>query len=295
MSETKETKRRVSKATKRVRTIRNMVMMALICVLMLSAATYAWFTLSSSAKITNLTMTVGEESGLLIAEDTDRAGTGAAGTYGSTLVFGEGSGYSTNYKLNGALLPATVETDGKLYSPVYNDAGEVSDIEEADAIMADTSADGNYYCYKTSFYMKVEGDVGVDVKLADTTLNGDAKTVPTGGTYVLNANDGIGAKAIRIRISDGTNTIIYQPLSDWSKPAGVYNFATDSRTVKNTITATDIQNKLGIFTTQNGKLAISTTGTRITLEIWLEGTDDCCVDEIKAKDIIGQLVFEIDQ
>ena len=72
MKESSGKTKKQSKGVKRARSMRNVVMMVLICALMLSAATYAWFTLSTSAKVANLSMTVGEETSLLIAPDLTR-------------------------------------------------------------------------------------------------------------------------------------------------------------------------------------------------------------------------------
>ena len=92
MKESSGKTKKPSKGVRRARSMRNVVMMVLVCALMLSAATYAWFTLSKNAKVANLTMQVGEETSLMIAPDTDKTGNaGKAGIYGSTLSFGENS------------------------------------------------------------------------------------------------------------------------------------------------------------------------------------------------------------
>ena len=102
----KRQKNIVQKAKK----IRSMVMMSLLCILMLSAATYAWFSLSNTAKVSNLTMTVGDVTGLQIAPDEN----GHAGTFGSSIDF------ST---ITGKLLPATSQDGKNFFKPYYNEDG----------------------------------------------------------------------------------------------------------------------------------------------------------------------------
>ena len=140
--ETKKTKSLTQKAKK----IRSIIMMTLLCVLMMSAATYAWFTLSNTAKATNLTMTVGDTTGLQIAPDT---GTGA-GTFGSSITFND---------IKGTILPATTSNGINFFKPIYGDDGEVSSTEATteylDEKNTDTNKEGYYIQY--TFYLKSLG------------------------------------------------------------------------------------------------------------------------------------------
>lgn len=303
MNETKN-KKKVSKGVKRARSMRNMIMMVLVCVLMLSAATYAWFTLSETARITNLTMTVGQETGLLIAPDTsvstrtERNAAGTAGTYSGVLEFKTAGTEGDGYDISGVLLPGTLTANGTdVQAPDYNTNGEVSGLKNADAISDTTGATTTGHVYKTSFFMRTTDPANVSVKLKGATLNGDASTVPgDGGTYVLNASNATyGATAIRIKLSDGTNSIVYRPLDGYTNQNADMTAAADVRDVKTTVTPTDVQALDGSFGVTQGSLEITPTGNRIFMEIWLEGTDTYCVNEIMADQIIGQLEFEVVQ
>ncbi len=303
-----------TKTTKQLRKIRNTVMMVLICVLLLSTATYAWFSVSSTAKVTNLTMTVGSEQGLQIAPDENKSGNGTPGTYSSELEFAADENDTTStYYIAKPLLPATMlATDSSIQKPVYTD-GDVTAVEavESDEILKDgETEDGKYYYYTTTFYLKTTGESNVNVKLAESSLTetyklqNDATEIT--GTYILNylentsdAATQVGAKALRIRLvsaADDTE-IIYQPLSDFT-PTGQLSMATDARGNATTagVEPTNVQLQDGTFDSakNDGYITVTPDGTRITMEIWLEGTDDCCADEIMAQDIIGQLSFEID-
>lgn len=292
MSETRN-KKKVSKGVRRARSMRNMIMMVLVCVLMLSAATYAWFTLSNTAKVANLTMKVGEETSLMIAPDISKSTSdGKAGTYGSVLEFG------SDYKIKYALQPATM-TDAGIQSPVYDETGtKVTSVAAttAENIMTDSSTSdaGKFYCYKTTFFLKTAGNADVKVKLKGSNLtNTYGEPASKDGTYIVNktASD-MGARAIRIKLSAGDTSIIYEPLKGYTLPEGTYEKATDESGVS-VVTATNVQGTDGQFSTDTGRLTVKTTDTRVTMEVWLEGTDACCVNQIMADDILGQLAFEV--
>lgn len=300
MKESSGKTKKLSKGVRRARSMRNVVMMVLVCVLMLSAATYAWFTLSKNARVASLSMSVGEESSLMIAPDTDRKGT--PGNYGNVLEFGSDLGTGvTTYKIKYALQPATVDTNQIVYSPDYDDTGlKVDGVNVVDEgnYMKDTSDNGSekYYCYETTFYLKTAGKKPVNVQLQATKLD-DTYTEPsTGGTYILNENaENHAAAAIRISLSDtSNNTIVYEPLSnDHYKSTDVVESAEDTRTTKKTIVTTSAQESNGSIPTQSTKLSVSPDGTRITMRIWLEGTDSECVNQIMGSDIAGQIAFEV--
>ena len=299
MKESSGKTKKPSKGVKRARSLRNVVMMVLICALMLSAATYAWFTLSKNAKVADLTMQVGEETSLMIAPDTDKTGNaGKAGTYGSTLSFGEGS--DGDYYIEFALQPATMKDDGKIYKPTYSDDGNtvtgVGTTTDANIMTdASTSDTGAFYCYKTTFFLKTAGnkEVKIQLKAPDKTMTAYAAPENGVGTYLINKTpDDMGAGAIRIKLSDGTNSIVYEPLSDYSLPSGTYESAEDKSGVT-PIATTNVQKADGTFEKQEKTLTVQTTDTRITMEVWLEGTDSCCVNQIMADQIMGQLVFEV--
>lgn len=303
MKESSGKTKKTSKGVKRARSMRNVVMMVLICALMLSAATYAWFTLSDTARITNLTMTVGEESSLLIAEDLQQAqAAGRPGEYKGSLVFGT-DGTNNTYELKGTLLPASLESaSGDIKKPDYNDLGQVkTDLLELTSsdIMLDSSEEGDFYCYKTTFYLKNGGseeEIQVQLKAPTSEISGNTKgtQAASDGTYMINKANEIGASAIRIRFTDeDSHVIIYEPLYDTENTAASES-AQDLNENRTVAASTDIQKYTGAFTSNDrGKLTVTNTGTRITMEVWLEGTDDLCCNEVMADVISGQIAFEV--
>lgn len=327
MNEKKKQKEKTKSITKKAKKMRSIVMMSLLCVLMLSAATYAWFTLSKTAKVANLTMTVGEATGLQIAPDAGANGGHTPGTYSGVLTFGDdGTTFGTDgkYKITGKLLPATT-TDGKdINKPKYNTDGEVMGVEDIDAadILTNTTtntAEEGYY-YETTFYLKTLGSTATNVvlKASTTALPSDGKVTATysnTGTYVLsndingakNTTNYLGSRAIRISLTDAAGTtLVYEPNCNVVGIEGTQAaYATDENGNKVSMTAvttTSAQSSSGGWMTSSdsgwveGKqtkyLNVKTDDTLITMRIWIEGTDNECVNEISLDDIIAQLQFE---
>lgn len=287
---------------KKAKKMRSMIMMMLLCVLMLSAATYAWFTLSNTAKISNLTMTVGEATGLQIAKDTGTGSAHTPGTYSSVLNFEDG--VDPNYKITGLLLPATT-TDGQTFlMPVYDEDGKVSGSKAADKHLTNATSqatDEGYY-YETTFYLKALGENSIHIKLKDgATLpnTGIAENSNTAtGTYVLAKNGStknkgyLGSQAIRISLTAGTNTLVYEPNSDVHGSSGM-SAALANGVSFSPVASTSVQISTGAFSSQSKYLTLAgNTDTLVTMRIWIEGTDDDCVNEISLNDIIAQLMFE---
>lgn len=193
-SKSTETKKKVSrKVTKRQRNLRNTIMMAGLSVVLLSGATYAWFTLSNTAKITNLSLGVAKSSGLLIAPANDN-GDVDSDNYGTILEL-----EMTNEQA--VLLPATLAdlngnngTNYVMCKPIY--AGEegkvtlLSEITASDKVLKDSDVSGDAasegYYYEKDFYLRVNADGTYDITLKAGTFE-DNKA--TGGTYVGEKND----------------------------------------------------------------------------------------------------------
>ena len=87
------------------------------------------------------------------------------------------------------------------------------------------------------------------------------------------------------------NSIVYEPLSDATISGTTDSAKDDSEAVA--ITSTDKQATDGTINPRSGRLEIQTTDTKITMQVWLEGTDPQCVNQIMADQIVGQLAFEV--
>ena len=286
--ETKKTKSLTQKAKK----IRSIIMMSLLCVLMMSAATYAWFTLSNTAKATNLTMTVGDTSGLQIAPDD--------GTTEEQLKFGSSIEFAD---VKGKLLPATT-TDGESFlKPDYDDDGSVkTTLLEVDANEylpmdnAETEKEGYYILY--TFWLR---SLGTDSSVKLVEGNGTST-----GTYVVyNKPDNqssdpavSGAGAVRMSFvssKDSTKKVaIFEPNKDLPTPEGLKagtDWALDNST-GTALTPTVSQASNGTIESNASIIELKAdTPTKITLYVWIEGKDPQCVNQISAQSLKGQLVF----
>lgn len=290
-----ENEKKKKKIVKKAKKVRGIVMMTLLCVLMMSAATYAWFTLSKTAKLANLTMTVGDVTGLQIAEDK-----------GTTPVESDWKGTIEGGTFVGKLLPATTTNGIDMLKPEYDDNGAVKSTVAADTKITKNSLSSDEgYWIETSFYLRARGeDAGTtNIKLANGENIGNngiwSEDVNVNskynGTYVLSKNvistDILPGAAVRISLQKNTenSTKVFEPNSSYNTNATYV--ATDNRDNKGVITSDVTQDMSGacseavILTLNNNE------ATKITLRIWIEGGDPQCGNEISAKDIITQLKF----
>ena len=287
--ETKKSKSLVKKAKK----IRSMIMMTLLCVLMMSAATYAWFTLSNTAKATNLTMTVGDVSGLQIAEDNEGA-TPSDDAWKAMIDVG---------KFEGTLLPATT-TDGiDILKPKYATDGTVEAVEatnENEKLTKKSTQGSEGYYVEYSFWLRATGaDQGTTTVQLDKgeNLNGGvySESANSEGTYSLSLKKGINdvlpSAAVRISLINNGTAKVYEPNTNFEPAAKIY--ALDKRNVK-TAKSSDVQQNVdGTFKSSNSNVLTlnNNEATKITLKLWLEGTDGQCGNDIAAQDIKTQLKF----
>lgn len=294
--ETKKTKSLTQKAKK----IRSVVMMTLLCVLLMSAATYAWFTLSNTSKVSNMTMTVGDVTGLQVADVTD-----ANNTNGPTQE-SEWVAATKAVTFKGKLLPAHSDDGISIYEPVYDESGAVSSLSgtaSTKKLTRTSEANDEGYFVEHTFWIRAQGPNGGKTKVQldkGENLNSGIYEENTGkkaaGTYSLSKAPGkngiLPSAAVRISLSAaGGSTKIFEPNSDFDSVATEKATDNSQKNVPaNTITQSYTSGEITstdkiVFELENNK------ATLITLRLWLEGVDQQCGNEISAKDIISQLKF----
>lgn len=288
--ETKKTKSLTQKAKK----IRSIIMMTLLCVLMMSAATYAWFTLSNTAKVSNMTMTVGDATGLQVADFTsgDTNGPQNENMWGSA---------TSEATFKGKLLPAYSENGKDIYEPVYSDTdGSVTSIAGTNTSKCLTASsvesDEGYYVEHV-FWIRAQGADGgkTDVQLtkgegfSDGIYSESAKGTYSLSKEVTNANI-LPSAAVRISLINGDSATIFEPNSNYNTAATA--IAKDN-TGKTASSGTVTQDTSGTITPEDNVVFTidNNTPTKITVRLWLEGTDPQCGNEISSKDIVSQLAF----
>lgn len=303
--ETKKTRRK--KSHRKAQQIKLAVIMIMVSVLVLSASTFAWYQLNNTAKVEDMKFTADTLGNLLIAEAVDSGDVNdldklEPGTWESTLDLGLSD--SDTY-----LLPSTT-TDGKAFrSPVYDGTGKTVQGVSSEAL---AGADLSKYVYTKVFYIKsgtsVDENKYYTLKLADGTKDANGFN---GGTYIKDEAQGAYTATNAIRVSfvlgegayldanqaaidENANTKIWEPYD-----------ATDTNAVVNGTRATNLlgaeygaYSSITITQDQDGKLTnnelckiMEGKEAKITMYVWIEGTDDDCINEIALDTVVGQLQF----
>lgn len=289
----------------RRREIRNALTMTFVMVAMLSTATYAWFTLTDSPTVTGLQMTAATSSGLKVCESEN-------GTYVDAVAIATNSAHNKNPQ---ELRPVTYTSTGKVFQkPVY-EGNAVTSLEN----LATDALEGHVAKYV--YYLKGEAE-GNASTLNVGLITGDPKQsasavveqgiAKAAGSFVrqrANSTDDTeqdAANAIRIGllIGNSTDLIIYEPncgIDDGVGSSASTVDATRQSPTSNVISNGDglICNTGGTANTPNTNVSDSlftltnNTATKVTMYIWLEGTDADCVDEIQTDEMEAQIQFTV--
>ena len=276
---------------------KNLTVILMIIMVLITVGTFAWFSVSNNPRVQNLALVADHEGNLMIADDT---GSGP-GEYSDVLDLKEATGYDYMQKVR--LSPVTTPDGKNFYSPNYdsstNTVGSVTKIENHDVLI-------NSYIYEKTFYLKASSGDGAtgSGSTYDIALAGAGGG--TTGTYIIKDDTATGdtsAYAVRISftLTDATGnevTKIYEPNCD------IHNVGTDMAEdgVKGT-------NGYGTYTAvqQNSNGTFTNTGTgtdsevlftisentdvKVTMRVWLEGTDEDCANSIGATLLQGQIQF----
>jgi len=277
--------------------IRSALVMVLVMVSMLSTATYAWFSLTTSPTVTGLQMTAATTSGLKISED------GIENSYVDAIDI------STTQSIEGnkVLTPVSLEDDTKaeFYEPVYA-GNEVTGL--ATNPLADDALSG--YVAKYTYYLKSEeastnvGILTVAPSAQTGTMGVDNGQANIPGTFVrakdpLDTNSAI--NAVRVGFLVDNTFVIYEPNNETEDNEGtkaVNSIASSNWPESTVISGTDnkitkgFKNATGDYSSDT-LFQVTSSGTKVVMYIWIEGTDDDCVNEIKADEIEAQIQFTI--
>lgn len=294
------------------RQMRLSVAMVIVSLIVLSISTYAWFLITNTPKVENITLTADTIGDLRIADiKDDGEGNEVPDTYGNEVDLQD------KISINSYLSPVTTKDGLTFFSPVYNE-GEVTDLSE----VTDETKLHTKYVYEKTFFLRA-GEEDVDANKAknyDIFLVGYS-TKENSGCYVTQKGNNItgdeitAANAVRISftfeggISGKAETVIYEPNVD-KHNNGVegtnmaffsYNGADkeDYGTGKNGPATIQQYNNGRSFFPNSGNPARSNSlvtikegeDIKVTMRIWLEGTDEDCDNEIAADQIAGQIQF----
>lgn len=275
------TPKNVQSKTKKKRNgsqIRNSIIMICVTAAMLSSATYAWFTLSNQPKVTGLALTAGTVGGLKISDTQN-------GTFGNAITV-------TN-PADLKLTPVIVSGSGSFQTPVYT--GDTVTGSEAIA-----SGDLEKYVARYTFWLLAEGTGTYQIRLlGGNTTSGTDRT----GCFIekdaASATQETMAYSLRVGLDAGSKWTIYEPNADRAAANRVPG--TDLAHNNLTPTAPNVyikQNADGSFSapttgTQSDVMFTMTGGSKqqVNMYIWIEGTDEDCVDKLQDDKIIGQIQF----
>ncbi len=271
--------------TKKWRDVKNALVMVVVMAAMMSTATYAWFTLTSNATVTGMQMTAGGSSGLQVSLDKAKW----ADSVDLTDAVAEGE------DPNKMIHQVTVKPNelGKFYKPLY-----AEEQVTGDEVIAST--DLSTYVAKYTYHVRtVDGsEKGVGIVTAQGTT-------ATDGSYIRATDtddDNSAAYAVRVGIVVDGNWTIFEPNHEDETNGG--KSATDARTEKEAAASDVVAADSGVIVEDKGKGKDNYTsvelfktsgseGKEVTMYVWLEGTDDDCVDQIKADELAGQITFTI--
>ena len=291
---------------KKWRDVRNALVMVIVMVAMMSSATFAWFTLTSSPTVTGLQMTAAASQGLKISET-------SGGDYYDAVDISDSTGTNQNEN-NNILSPVSVtkaagETSYKplFYEPVY--LGNTVTSLKSTALNATDTTKLKGYVAKYEYYLKSDADtewVGI-VTAPETSQSGNIgitnnkANIP--GSFVrqnssaTNTFTAINAVRIGFVVGSETKMYIYEPNNESTTTTGTYatnNVPAPTSDVVSTVDTGIITTGKGADDyTSKGLFQVSKAGTKITMYVWLEGTDDDCVDEIQKDIIEAQIQFTI--
>lgn len=289
---------------KKWRDAKNALVMVIVMAAMLSTATYAWFTLTNNATVTGMQMTAGGSSGLKVSK------TGEDGTWKDAIDLtqtGEDGEVVTQQINQVTVKKGTEGFVPEFYSPVYTaGAGNTAVVSGVEAIDA---ADLTNYVAKYEYYLKTEAQESAPVGLVIGKMPGATETTGLNnngdplidGSFVKATEESdtdTAAYAVRIGLVVDGKMYIYEPNNDGTIANG--SKATAEGEASNDYEATVSSTKDGTVTIggadgKSDKLftVTNTEGTKVTMYVWIEGTDNECVDQIKADDIEAQVQFTI--
>lgn len=293
----------------------------LILLILLSTATYTWFSLSRVPKINDMALYISMASGLEISHDMNAPDE----EWGQTLLYGE------HYEENTVLRPVTyLDEEGIFYAATVGSDGRIIAVNYplSDERNANKS-DINGYYVKFVFYARTNDSVTVELSSVDP--NGEHGTyvvgMPLWNTEEIIHNDGgmgfQSAMRIGFRITryDRNNQplneepvfIVYEPNCNRHLSGSLDYIATPSisgaehlvpaeRLIRHEVTswleAFPVQKDLLIYDHGNfiddPHLFDLDAGckAKIELYLWLEGQDiDCCYETSKAAKILASIQF----
>lgn len=307
---------------KKFRDIRNAVVMMCVMVAMMSTASYAWFTLSSSPTVTGMQMTAATDGGGLKVANPG-ANDARPTTYYDNIIVTDTSETKMLRPVTPVLSDDPAEV-GTFQSPIYS-GNEVKGLAVIPTEKQDTYvAKYTFWIQSTATTNNAES-VGVGIIIGNDTKNNatlnpgnDGGAPLANGSFVrkslknaspADVNDAANAVRVGLVIVDTTSTsvvdsmdklIIWEPNADnednssraesATVDAGINSAIEDYIKVQSNVDGTIVKGGTGnisdaLFTMEKGKEA------KVDLYVWIEGSDLQCGNEIQAANLEAQIQF----
>lgn len=277
--------------------LRAALVMALASILLISGATYAWFTVGNSVRVKSLSLQVAAEGKLYIGETENDAKTKK-----SILL-------DLNMDNNAKILYPATTTDGKTFlKPVYASDSEVS----GSTALTDKDSIEDYR-FEKEIWLYIEEKVAPSNinRTYDITLakRGEGTEPEKLGSYVdaVAGTTSHPEYSIRISLETDEGVVVYEPNYDQKVGGTVGTDLADNKAAvfDNTFTPEaniHRQSLSGGFAQETGNTYYTNDSSalftmkpneakKVTVRVWFEGTDPECVNAIEAQKIIGQLKF----
>lgn len=239
--------------------------MLVVSAIVLTSATFAWFTMGKKVTVSQFNATVSDADGLLISAyethdfstsvDLDTIRTAADADLLAPTATGKISPVSSNGTI----------TSGKLtFVEGY--------LNDSNQLVTSNATAGTYY--QLPLYIKYSGTTAATIKLGVTQSGSYSGTTVTQGS----GSSGTSAyKAVRIATNQGSSTnYILAPATDDTTFSAVTTTGTGVSASAITNVKTDGSDNALAFTLQPGST------TKILVYVWLEGTDNNCTDDAAA-------------
>lgn len=265
------------------------ILMAFVCVMMMSGATYAWFTMSNTARVNSLKLNVAAEGNLYISKTNDFS------AKKNVVAWLDGENPSAK-----TLYPCTTEDGIAMKKPIYKDEKTVGSVDT----IADTEKE-TYYLEQKFYLLMDEGD-NDNANNQTYSVHLVQKGTGTGdenlGTYFTDSNGGLCAR-VSFQLKDAASVAgVYEPNYNGTianptvaaSPAGLIVVpSTLKQKIDGTFDAAASDENKPLNTGDSPKLFEITgdTATEVTIRVWFEGTDDQCCNEIALNEIVAQLKF----
>lgn len=280
---------------------KKVIIISLALMVLSSVVTFAWFSVRNTPRVTNLALVADHHGNLKVADDLGNH----PGTYEDVLDLQASANADT--MTDTILSPVTTKDGVDFYYPNFNHANQT--IESVTKI-EDQKELTTQYIYEKTFYLKAGDEKASSETIAkldrqyEIALVGPRSKNGINGSYILqkegtSTGDGNDSAANAIRISltleDGT-TVIYEPNTDIhnkdttraidgvNHEYGLYSVISQGNN-GNFVGSENGNNSKILFTLHEGK------DVKVTMRIWIEGTDIDCTNSIAADQIEGQIQF----